>query len=74
MGCGWFLKDALIISITFSLRFWIGIISAVLLVRIHWKLALIVLAIIPLYIVITVWYSRRMSYSTRKVSKNSAEM
>ena len=38
------------------------------------KLALIVLAIIPVYVVITVWYSRRMSASTRKVSESSAEM
>ncbi|MEI2285118.1 ABC transporter ATP-binding protein [Paenibacillus polysaccharolyticus] len=51
-----------------------GLISVVLLFRIHWKLALIVLAIIPVYVVITVWYSRRMSASTRKVSESSAEM
>ncbi|MGO4528374.1 ABC transporter ATP-binding protein [Paenibacillus sp. 2TAF8] len=51
-----------------------GVISVILLVRIHWKLSLIVLAIIPLYVVVTVWYSRRMSDSTRKVSESSAEM
>ncbi|GIP20257.1 multidrug ABC transporter ATP-binding protein [Paenibacillus sp. J22TS3] len=50
------------------------VISAVLLVRINPKLSLIVLAIIPLYVAVTVWYSRRMSASTRKVSESSAEM
>ncbi|WP_054942726.1 ABC transporter transmembrane domain-containing protein [Paenibacillus ihuae] len=50
------------------------VISAVLLVRINPKLSLIVLAIIPLYVAVTVWYSRRMSASTRKVRESSAEM
>lgn len=50
------------------------VISAVLLVRINPKLSLIVLAIIPLYVAVTVWYSRRMSASSRKVSESSAEM
>ncbi|WP_068616863.1 ABC transporter transmembrane domain-containing protein [Paenibacillus tuaregi] len=48
-------------------------ISAVLLVRINPKLSLIVLAIIPLYVAVTVWYSRRMSASSVSVILRSAE-
>lgn len=50
------------------------LISAILLVRISLKLSLIVFAIIPLYVVVTIWYSRRINSSTREVSESSAKM